>query len=388
MGLVSVRRGEDSGHRAIAGGGGAGASGRMILGSAEVRAADALRRRHGTAADVAALRAVLSNTQLQRVAASMGAGRRRTLARHRRSTGPGTVDRSDRVPAGGIRVTLTNFDIDGDDLKPEHRSVLDTDIVPAAVGHPVRVYLRGSASRSSDPAHNQALSERRMSAVARYLGQHGVPTAQISTSAVGASMAMAPEDSGDRAVGVLIVPLSAPPPPPLPVPAAPAATAVYDFTVVPSTISRFREIMIASLGRELRPAGLTQMVDQILSAIGTSGRIHWINLWDEGATDVPGLSVGRDLITMGNLHAVLKQLRRLRGRFATEASIFVHNCNAGSTSLILLQFIAHALQVPVLAGTGLTLGFILTGENLGGFVRVEPDGSVHPADQGLSVPSR
>ena len=72
-----------------------------------------------------------------------------TLARHVRDTGAGTFVRDDRVPVGGFRIVLTNYDIDGDDLKLEHQTVLDADVIPLLVDRPSHIYLQGGASHSA-----------------------------------------------------------------------------------------------------------------------------------------------------------------------------------------------------------------------------------------------
>jgi hypothetical protein len=138
-------------------------------------------------------------------------------------TGPGIVTIDPHAPAGGVRAVMSNFDIDGADVKREHQTFLTTRIVPILTGPNARAWLQGSASHSGSDAHNQALSERRARAVATFLAAHGVPALRLTVSAIGESQANPArlENSPDRAVAILAAPLLRPPPPPLPHPPDP-----------------------------------------------------------------------------------------------------------------------------------------------------------------------
>ena len=152
----------------------------------------------------------------------------RVLARRLVRTGPGAVRTDSRVPAGGIRVVLSNYDVDGDAIKPEHRDFLDREVIPRLVGRSARAWLQGSASHSGEDDYNQRLSERRVDHVIDYLKSHGALDSQVNRAAVGESMATpgVNEAQEDRAVSILVAPLTAPPPPPpAPAPSIPTSTA-------------------------------------------------------------------------------------------------------------------------------------------------------------------
>jgi hypothetical protein len=150
-------------------------------------------------------------------------------------TGRGVVTIDPRAPTGGIRAVMSNFDIDGADVKPEHQTFLRTRVIPIMVGPAARCWLQGSASRSGPDAHNQALSERRANAVQAFLVANGVQASRINASAVGESQANPArlENAPDRAVAVLAAPLyrPPPPPPPRPVPTAPPTNTAFKLKV-------------------------------------------------------------------------------------------------------------------------------------------------------------
>jgi hypothetical protein len=149
-------------------------------------------------------------------------------------TGPGVVTIDPRAPVGGVRAVMSNFDIDGADVKREHQTFLTMRVVPILVGLNARAWLQGSASHSGPDAHNQALSERRARAVAAFLVAHGVSASRLTVSAVGESQASpaALENSPDRAVAVLAAPfLRPPPPPPRPGPTAPLTNTAFRIRV-------------------------------------------------------------------------------------------------------------------------------------------------------------
>jgi hypothetical protein len=145
------------------------------------------------------------------------------------STGPGKVTTDRRVPVGGVRAVLSNYDIDVDTPKPEHIAFLDSRVVPVLVRKRARIFLQGSASRTGSDAHNLALSRRRAEKVAAHLISRGAVSRQIQIDAVGESLAnpRTPENANDRAVALLAAPLfqlPPPRPPPEPKPNPPTAT--------------------------------------------------------------------------------------------------------------------------------------------------------------------
>lgn len=153
-------------------------------------------------------------------------------------TGPGRVTTDSRVPRGGVRAVLSNFDIDGDALKTEHINFLTSRVVPILLRPDARIWLQGSASHSGSDAHNMQLSRRRAEAVVTHLQRSGVGATRIQIDAVGESMATpgTSEDQDDRAVALLAAPLFRPP---RPVPRPPTPT--------PPTSTRFRIRMLGGL---------------------------------------------------------------------------------------------------------------------------------------------
>ena len=130
---------------------------------------------------------------------------------------------------------MSNFDIDGADLKREFQSFLVSRVVPVLTGASARGWLKGSASHSGSDSHNQALSEWRARAVEAFLVANGVAASRLTVSAVGESQAssLVLENAPDRAVAVLAAPLlRPPPPPPRRAPAAPPTNTAFRIRVL------------------------------------------------------------------------------------------------------------------------------------------------------------
>ena len=111
-------------------------------------------------------------------------------------TGPGFVIGLDEGDAdGGMKATLANFDIDGDELKPEHRTFLDARIVPLLrLGDDKGLSATGIASDGPP-----GLAERRAEAVRTYVIGRGIP--EVRTW-LGESTTASGRDAGARAVTV------------------------------------------------------------------------------------------------------------------------------------------------------------------------------------------
>jgi hypothetical protein len=126
------------------------------------------------------------------------------------ATGPGKVTvltRPAEAADAGLSASLHNFDIDDATVKAEHRRFLDADVVPLLKANQRAVaFLRGTASKSGTAAHDRALSERRVNAVAEFLVSKGVGKAQIVTTFSGKDLSVSKlnEDEADRAVFVLL----------------------------------------------------------------------------------------------------------------------------------------------------------------------------------------
>jgi hypothetical protein len=140
-----------------------------------------------------------------------------------RHTGPGRVidNINPQVSAGGrydLWKFLANFDIDGDALKIEHTNWLDASLIRRDNSQRGRwVFLRGWASRTGDPGHNDRLSLRRVDNVRGYLLRYGFSLTHITGSDyVGELWSNDGPDENwqQRAVEVIVSPDRLYPPPP------------------------------------------------------------------------------------------------------------------------------------------------------------------------------
>lgn len=69
---------------------------------------------------------------------------------------------------------LSNYNIDGNLLKPEHKALLDRHIVPFLKENRVHAELTGTASRTGAANYNRQLSLERVHRVRQYLLQKGL----------------------------------------------------------------------------------------------------------------------------------------------------------------------------------------------------------------------
>ncbi len=97
-----------------------------------------------------------------------------------RPTGPGRSERLPGPPRPGL--LIYNFDIDGDQLKPEHQEFLRQEVVPV-LRRGGSVSIAGLASRSGTVSHNQALSRRRAENTLVFL-EHVIPTGFLSRQVI------------------------------------------------------------------------------------------------------------------------------------------------------------------------------------------------------------
>jgi hypothetical protein len=120
-------------------------------------------------------------------------------------TGTGFIIGADEGGAdGGIRATLANFDIDGDELKPEHTAFLDARIVPLLrITSDKGLSATGSASDSPPEARNPGLADRRAQAVLSYVIGKGI--AEVRTW-LGESTTAGGQDAATRTVSVQLAP--------------------------------------------------------------------------------------------------------------------------------------------------------------------------------------
>jgi len=87
------------------------------------------------------------------------------------------------IPRGVIRGIY--FDLDRDTIKPRSRPVLDRAVAIFTEFPDVRVAISGHTDSTGAPAYNRYLSQRRASAVKRYLVEHGIDAARIETRGAG-----------------------------------------------------------------------------------------------------------------------------------------------------------------------------------------------------------
>ena len=104
---------------------------------------------------------------------------------------------------------LYNYNIDGNILKPEHKQLLDRDIIPFMKQHRVHAALTGTASQSGDREYNRQLSLGRILRVKKYLLEQGLKESQVPGPDIRAfgediSTSKSNEDPFDRAVRLRI----------------------------------------------------------------------------------------------------------------------------------------------------------------------------------------
>lgn len=136
-----------------------------------------------------------------------------------RPTGPGKVSEFDWVDSDLVlTANLYNYDIDGQELKPEHKEFLRERVANYVVKYGYHVWLHGHTSRSGDYVHNVGLSKRRAEGVAAYLKTLGVPDSQMQTNWDGPRSATPKvlEAEIDRSVSFHIQPGLTPRPPRVP----------------------------------------------------------------------------------------------------------------------------------------------------------------------------
>src|SRR5262252_805988 len=96
------------------------------------------------------------------------------------ATGPGKITIDNKFNGRGmLKVVLHNFDVDGDQPKPEHIRFLNQQVVGLLQNDCGHIWMQGSASRSGSNAYNMALSKRRVQAIAAYLASRGILTKQM-----------------------------------------------------------------------------------------------------------------------------------------------------------------------------------------------------------------
>jgi OOP family OmpA-OmpF porin len=90
------------------------------------------------------------------------------------------------------------FDFDKSAITPAAQDILNTVVSDARRTSASRLNVVGHTDTSGSPAYNQALSERRATAVREALVQRGVPAGQITTRGVGESQPLIATGDGVR----------------------------------------------------------------------------------------------------------------------------------------------------------------------------------------------
>ena len=104
---------------------------------------------------------------------------------------------------------LFNFNIDGNVLKPEHKTFLDSRVIPFLHKEKVHVKLGGTASRTGSVEYNRQLSLSRILRVKKHLTDHDILESQVpGTEFIAAgediSTNISAESERDRSVTIVI----------------------------------------------------------------------------------------------------------------------------------------------------------------------------------------
>jgi OOP family OmpA-OmpF porin len=89
-----------------------------------------------------------------------------------------------------------NFDFDKSNIRPDAAVILD-EAVSALSGSSAAVSVEGHTDWVGTDAYNQGLSERRANSVKRYLVEHGIDEARLSTVGYGESRPIASNETRD-----------------------------------------------------------------------------------------------------------------------------------------------------------------------------------------------
>ena len=203
-------------------------------------------------------------------------------------TGSGKISLDSRYAGPGmIKALLYNFDIDGDTVKPEHITFLQSKVIPLLQGDRGHIWMQGSTSKSGVNTHNMELSKRRVNNIASVLRAQGISDRQMQLDAVGEEQAQAHamEDESDRAVALVVIPVARDsPPPPKKIPPPPPVN------------SEFKIRMLAGLAGS---AGPFQVENNFFQIADTKNRVTaFYTYTSEG--------VGRGLIKGLILSATMK----------------------------------------------------------------------------------
>lgn len=99
------------------------------------------------------------------------------------------------VIAEKIVLRGVNFDFDKSAIRPDAAVILD-EVVSILSGKPnVRVRVEGHTDHTGPDAYNQGLSERRAASVRKYLADHGIAAANLTSIGFGESRPIATNDT-------------------------------------------------------------------------------------------------------------------------------------------------------------------------------------------------
>ena len=102
----------------------------------------------------------------------------------------------DAFYAGFYEDILDDFDIAKPDLKPDHKTKLDSVATKMKGNVALKCQLGGAADLTGDAAFNQALSQKRAQAAQDYLVAKGIDAARIELQSYGADWARTQEEHG------------------------------------------------------------------------------------------------------------------------------------------------------------------------------------------------
>jgi len=124
---------------------------------------------------------------------------------------------------------------------------------------------------------------------------------------------------------------------------------------------------------EVEMTSVITLVENVINSLRSGQKISRLNILDHGNEN--GVQIGDDWINSSNVSQYSGTLSRLTDHFTSNAFVHFQNCRAGQNTELMAQF-ASALNISVYAGTGLHNPIYRI--NLGEYVRVDPDGTVHP----------
>jgi hypothetical protein len=157
------------------------------------------------------------------------------------------------------------------------------------------------------------------------------------------------------------------------------APSVVEVTVI--DISHFvgKLAALTRLG-EVYMDDVESMVDNVLGSLEEGQRMSRLNILDHGNEN--SIQIGNERIFLSNVSQFESELSRLNGHFTANGFVHLQHCRAGQNT-DLMAALAAIFGVPVYAGTELQnpvyrANYNLWPPRLGEYVRVDPDGTIHP----------